>query len=287
MMSRRPPSDGGSSRPTHLPGSCPGIGRQLAGVRAARQLSVEDVASRLLLSKAQVMGLEAGDAAAFYTSAYFLRGLRKYMAFAGVPDELLDLSPPDEEEADHPDDLRLTLATAAVEPATAGPRVSGHTAWVMIVVVAAVLIGLATLGISRYGGATADISVPSDIVQLDSAWPLPAQPLRAAAVAQPPVQSIAAQLAIPDDGATVRLSVGKATWVFVRFPDNRVTERRLAAGEAFEVGPLPAYLAIGTADSVDLRVEDRPVALEPYIRNGQVRITRPELAALTGATPPR
>ena len=118
-MSRRPPSDGGSSRPTHLPGSCPGIGRQLAGVRAARQLSVEDVASRLLLSKAQVMGLEAGDAAAFYTSAYFLRGLRKYMAFAGVPDELLDLSPPDEEEANHPDGLRLTLATAAVEPATA------------------------------------------------------------------------------------------------------------------------------------------------------------------------
>jgi hypothetical protein len=83
-----------------------------------------------------------------------------------------------------------------------------------------------------------------------------------------------------DPDATVRVSVGKATWVFIRYPDNRVVERRLAAGEQLEVGPLPVFLAVGTADSVEVRVENRPVALGPYIRNGQVRMTQPDLAKL-------
>jgi hypothetical protein len=68
--------------------------------------------------------------------------------------------------------------------------------------------------------------------------------------------------------------------VFIRYPDNRVVERRLEAGEAMQVGPLPVYLAVGMADSVELRVEDRPVSLTPYIKDGQVRITQPELAKL-------
>jgi hypothetical protein len=43
---------------------------------------------------------------------------------------------------------------------------------------------------------------------------------------------------------------------------------------------LPVFLAVGTADSVEVLVENRPVPLEPYIRNGQVRMTKPELARL-------
>jgi hypothetical protein len=66
----------------------------------------------------------------------------------------------------------------------------------------------------------------------------------------------------------------------VRYLDNRVIERRLAAGEELEVGPLPVFLAVGTADSVEVLVENRPVALGPYIRNGQVRMTKPDLARL-------
>ena len=46
------------------------------------------------------------------------------------------------------------------------------------------------------------------------------------------------------------------------------------------MGPLPLYLAVGTAESVELQVENRPIALGPYIRDVQVQITRPELAKL-------
>ena len=68
---------------------------------------------------------------------------------------------------------------------------------------------------------------------------------------------------------------------------NRVTERRLEAGQEMEVGPLPIYLAVGMADGVEVLVEDRPVELDRYIRNGQIRITRPELAALQDSTDPQ
>jgi hypothetical protein len=78
----------------------------------------------------------------------------------------------------------------------------------------------------------------------------------------------------------VRVSVGKPTWIFIRYPDNRVVDRKLAAGEELEIGPLPVYLAVGTAEAVEVRVENRPVALGPYIRNGQVRLTKPDLARL-------
>lgn len=252
-------------------------------MRATKELSVEDVASRLLLSKAQVLGLEAADAAAFYTSAYFLRGLRKYMAFAGVPEELLTPPPADDAAAEDADALRLTLAQPeAGVPEPAAARISGRT-WAAAA--AMLIVAAAVAGVIRSRSVPTDLVEESDTVRLASIAPLPAQPLRVSTVA---ARSVEAQPAM-DGGsdATVRLSVGKATWVFVRFPDNQVTERRLAAGEEFEVGPLPVYLAIGTADSVELRVEDRPVALEPYIRNGQVRITKPQLAALQDTTPPR
>ena len=121
-----------------------------------------------------------------------------------------------------------------------------------------------------------------DTLSLSAESLLPSQPIQLPVVASRSVQAQPASsvLAAGDPDAAVRVSVGKATWVFIRYPDNRVVERRLAAGEELEVGPLPVFLAVGTADSVEVRVENRPVALGPYIRNGQVRMTQPDLAKL-------
>ena len=107
-------------------------------------------------------------------------------------------------------------------------------------------------------------------------------PIREPVVHPPSVQAepASAVLTHGDPDAIVRVTVGKSTWVFIRYPDNRVVERRLAAGEELDVGPLPVFLAVGTSDSVEVLVENRPVALGPYIRNGQVRMTQPELAKL-------
>jgi cytoskeletal protein RodZ len=255
-----------------LPSSCRAIGAQLAATRDTRQLSVEAAASKLLLSKGQIVGLEQGDPSPFYNTEFFLRGLRKYMALLDVPADLL-VDDQNEEEGG----LRLMLADMAprrlVQP-------HGRPAPAMAVT-AAVVLAAAAGGLfvaqSRWRAAPAD---NNDVISLAGTL-LPAEPIRSPA--EPPLP-FKAQPAVAsssgDAAATIRVSVGKATWVFVKYPDNRVVERRLEAGEQMEVGPLPAYLAVGTADSVEVRVEDRPVALGPYIKNGQVRLTQPDLARL-------
>ncbi len=273
MMSRRPPSDGDSSRPAALPRCCAAIGAQLVEARSARQVSVEEVASKLMLSRGQVIGLEQADASAFYTHAYFLKALRRYMAFFDVPEDLLD------EEPDEAFGLRMTLAEL---PQRRAATIGGD--WSRRWQPAAAVVAIVILGIGAYKFAPITHGGPGTdtLAAIEQAEPIPAQPVALTASAPPAVRALPASsvLSDPRGESTVRVTVGKPTWIFVRYPDNRVVERRLEAGEELEVGPLPVYLAVGTADSVEVRVEDRPVALEPYIRDGQIRITRPELARL-------
>jgi transcriptional regulator with XRE-family HTH domain len=242
-------------------------------VREARELTVEQIASRLMLSKSQVLGLERADASSFYNSAYFLRGLRRYMAFAGVPEDELNESLEEDQEDDG---FRLMLAEPVSRtPVNApGPALSWRT-----VQVAAAAAVVTVLGIGAYRTFPAATSGP-DTVALEASALLPSYPTMDTQMAQPAARPVPTSGTEPADTSTVRISVGKPTWVFIRYPDDRVIERRLEAGEALQVGPLPVYLALGTADSVELRVEDRPVSLTPFIKDGQVRITRPELAKL-------
>jgi transcriptional regulator with XRE-family HTH domain len=271
MIARRTHRDGDQPRSTALPSRCRAIGAELAAVRQARQLSIETVASTLLLSKGQVVGLESAQASAFYNHDYFRRALRKYMRWADLPVDVLDA--PDEDEHE---ELRLQWGTA--EPATPGAA-RNSMAWAAMAIAAiAAATGLwAARGSWRPADTAADGRDTGSLVTS----PLPAEPLHVPPAAPPAVRAVPAAAVIDRDPDTaVRIFAGKATWVYVRYPDNRVVERRLDAGEGIDLGPLPVFLAVGTADSLEVRVEDRPVALAPYIRNGQVRITRPQLARL-------
>lgn len=276
MISPRAPRDGDRSRTAALPRGCRAIGAQLAAARETRQISVDSIASKLLLSKGQVLGLEHANPSAFYNTTFFIRGLRKYMAAMQLPPDLLV---EDEEDADE-DGLRLFLADVGpVRTASPAQRLTLPIAAVAVAVAGVVATGMF---LNRAGWRLPTGDGGGDTVSLQVDAPLPAQPMQVPAAAPSPVQAQPASVVgtSGDPGATVRVSVGKSTWVFIRYPDNRVVERRLEAGEELEVGPLPLYLAVGTADSVELQVENRPVALGPYIRNGQVRITQPELARL-------
>jgi len=274
-MSRRPPSDGDSSRTAALPSGCRAIGAQLTEVRDARQLTVEEIASELMLSKSQVLGLERADASPFYSSAYFLRGLRKYMAFAGIPDDELNETLAEEHEEDG---FRLMLAEPLHRPKR--PSVAALPARTVEIAAAAAAVTVLAIGAYRYLPVVSGLVGGADTVALATDGPLPAHSRMDAQMSPAAVRAVPTSGVDPVDESTVRISVGKATWVFIRYPDNRVIERRLEAGEAMQVGPLPVYLAVGSADSVELRVEDRPVSLKPYIKDGQVRITQPELAKL-------
>jgi hypothetical protein len=228
-----------------------------------------------MLSRGQVIGLERANPAPFYTPSYFLRGLRKYMAFMQVPPELLV----DDHEDQVEDGLRLTLADL---------RPVGHASpfasrgWTGVAATATLVVTtVAGAYLIRAGWPSAPLD-DGATVALAAVSPLPAQPLDGPVLVPASVRAEPASgpATSGDPESTVRVSVGKPTWIFIRYPDNRVVDRKLAAGEELEIGPLPVYLAVGTAEAVEVRVENRPVALGPYIRNGQVRLTKPDLARL-------
>ena len=78
----------------------------------------------------------------------------------------------------------------------------------------------------------------------------------------------------------IRVAVGSTTWVFARFEDNSTLERGIAGGASLDLERFPVYLAVGSADGVSLVVDGRRVPLTPYARNGQIRLSRQELATL-------
>lgn len=224
-----------------------------------------------------MLGLERADPAPFYTTSYFLRALRKYMTLLDIPQDLLV----DDEEGEEEDGLRLTLAD--LRPAGRHSPFASR-AWTGTAATAALVVTTVVGAYLLRAGWPVPPPDLSDTVSLAGVSPLPAEPIHMpplvvpASVHAEPASAVLGTAGDPD--SAVRISVGKPTWVFVRYPDNRVVERQLAAGEELELGPLPVFLAVGTADSVEVRVENRPVALGPYIRNGQVRMTKPDLARL-------
>lgn len=222
------------------------------------------------------MGLERANPAPFYTSTYFLRGLRKYMAFMQVPSHLLV---DDEDGQEEEGGLRLTLAD--LRPAGHASPFSSRT-WTGAAAATALVVTTITGAYLIRAGWPSAPTDNGETVALTAVSPLPAQPIDGPLLVPASVRAEPASPVVSpgDPESTVRVSVGKPTWVFVRYPDNRVVERRLGAGEELEVGPLPVFLAVGTAEAVEVRVENRPVALGPYIRNGQVRMTKPDLARL-------
>lgn len=248
------------------------LGARVAEVRLSKGWSLDDVAERLLLSRRQVQGLEEGDASAFYGQVYFTKALRKYLVLCELPTDELDEAP---EPAEDEQQIALAAANAAAVETTNGRRL-----WLAAAAGLAVII---LAGTAYWWPSRTIVRGSSEAAPAASAEPLPAQPMAAAAAIPPAVQAEPAATAFSDDRAgdgVVRVTAGAATWVFVRYPDNQVMERRLDAGESVTVDVLPVYLAVGEAEGVEVEIANRLVPLEPYIRSGQIRIGRSQLAAL-------
>ena len=71
----------------------------------------------------------------------------------------------------------------------------------------------------------------------------------------------------------------------MRYANNEVVERQMQPDDAMPLGDLPIFLAVGNADSVELTIAGRTVDVRPFIRRGQVRIGREELAVLAVSRP--
>ena len=243
---------------------CEQLGQELATGRAARQLEVRDVAKRLLLSPAQVRGMEDADSEAFYSAEFYAAGVRKYAALVGVSSPLLDdvLESPLPDPA--PSEVPPTVALARRLHVRSAPLAAGAAVLLLL------LVGgwLVSLGVAR--GDEHETSQTPDLPTLQHliTTTLPPAPSLVTLVSPAPESG---GNAAADEGYG-HISVARTTWVFVRYQDNSTVERVLSPGDRFVLRGAPIYLAAGEAPGAEVVIVGRPVDPARFNVNGELRI---------------
>jgi transcriptional regulator with XRE-family HTH domain len=277
-----------------LPPPCRALGAELAAAREARGLSEEAMAARLMLSKRQLVSLEQAELTGFYGLSYFRMALRKYMTTVGLPIERLnridwsgadpvptaasgDASAPSVSFDDDSTRSRLPAAAAVVLVALSAAGYlfySSRPEWLPF--------QTPTISVAELPQATADAAPAPPAEELPGLAPSGTSTLAPEADLPPPPAEPVSVSAQETDAALegIRVAVGSTTWVFARFEDNSTLERGIAGGASLDLERFPVYLAVGSADGVSLIVDGRRVPLTPYARNGQIRLSRQELATL-------
>ncbi len=267
--------DDGSPSPTLNKDACRAVGHLLGVARAELHLPPGYVLERLMLSSAQLTGLERGDSTAFWTPQFFEKALRRYAALLGVTSPLLD---------------EVLLIAPPILAAPAGHWIARPTAWLLVA--AGLLVCLFGGSVAWYYSSRLPSVGPSAVPDLRGtiSAPVPVAtvppPGRQAARADTPTVP-AASLATatpltPDRG---RVVVAHTSWVFVRYPDNTAVERTLQPDQSLTLREWPIYLAVGSirasdADGVGLSWGDRTIDVTPFTNGNEVRIRAAQLAAL-------
>jgi hypothetical protein len=263
---------------------CNEIGARLGASRNQRRWTHVDVADRLLLSTAQVIGLEHADVTAFHNPAFFAVALRKYATLMAIecPEAILIPKSP-------PPNVRAASAresTAESENDSNASRFPFPMSW--LAAVAVLLAGGVAMTVYIRGrtppqiesAATLRVPPPAAIERTPPPLSFPAPepaPLPPPAAPDPPAPQVAAPIG---DGRAGLVTLARPAWVFVRYGDNSVVERVLQAGQSLALTSAPIYLAIGTGDGVTLTLGGRPIDLSPFRNGDEIRIRSNELADL-------
>lgn len=304
-----------------MPAGADSLASRLARARQARGWSEDEVCRQLLLSRAQVRDLEAGQQKAFYTPYFHDKALRKYAALLGVA---LDQTPQapvvtaseddrrDTRDATPPDAEGVEPVAAAAAPSVetqteAAPEVSraevsppevlrtevlrteteapvNAMPRVLLVVAAGVLL-VALIAWAVVRAAARPDGLPP-VAAVHMPMPLEAVPLSPPWSAIAPQRAVESAAAAPgpaaDDGTALgAVTAAQRTWLYVRYANGTVDERSLEPGGRYVLAARPVFLAVGTS-AVTLEVRGRYVPVDPWIVDGQVRLGRMELAALPG-----
>jgi cytoskeleton protein RodZ len=254
-------------------------GRELAAARAARGLTVTDIALRLKFSPRQIEALEADRYDALAGPA-FVRGMvRAYAKLLGA-------------------DADALVARVRASPLTAaGPTVTGlRSTGVMIprqprrgslvYVLLSLLLVLAVAGVAVEWllrpmeppevAAATSATAPAAAGETPAAPSATqaAEPTAAAALAQVP-QATSRSIETVLTAKRIELDFNRESWVEIRDAEGKVVFSQLnPPGTRREVeGVAPFSLVIGNARGVRLRYNESDVDLAPFTRTDVARLT--------------
>jgi hypothetical protein len=284
-----------ATRATLNRGVCEQVGRALTDERRARDLSIQAVATRLLLSPVQVAGLEDVNPEAFYSAEFYVNALRKYASLLEIDTEPIDriLVAPVQE-----DRLPNAMRSAARTPSPTAHPVKLRTA--ALVIAFAIVAALAAWPLRSTFESLRRPSPSAAVHQAAESAATPSQPVVVATPAlatsaaepnvvaaldvSPPPAPDVREVEEPADGdlpqSFGRVRVANTTWIFVRYANNSTVERGLAAGDEFVLRDVPSYLMVGSADGTDVEIAGHRIESERFLSNGQIRIGASALAKL-------
>jgi cytoskeleton protein RodZ len=251
-------------------------GRRLAAARAARGLTITEIALRLKFAPKQIEALEADRYDALAGPAFVRGMIRAYAKLVGEDADALIAA------------LRGSPLTAA-GPTVTGPRAIGVAIprqprrGSMVYVVLSVFVVIAVAGVLGEWLLRPVVPPKSAATRLA----LPAQPAREA-VAPPPASAgaepaTAQRAPIAGSGPVetvvtaqrIELDFDRESWVEIRDAEGRIVFSQLnRPGTRREVeGVGPFSIVIGNAHGVKLRYNDSDVDLMPYTRTDVARLT--------------
>jgi cytoskeleton protein RodZ len=258
-------------------------GRTLAAARAARGLSVEDVAQRLKFSPRQIEALEA-DNHGTLPGAVVVRGMiRGYAKLLGLDGESLLGGLQGRAESPARD-----LARARMEvPFPTGPRKGGRLYLILSIMVALAVAAVVADWVLRTREAAVEARVRAEAPAAPAApvaapheataaqgGPAPA----AGEPAPPPAQpepTAPAQAALLAATGRLEFQFQRDSWIEVKDAEGTVLMSALQrAGTAQTLeGKAPLALVIGNAGGVRLRYNDADVDLAKHTRTDVARLT--------------
>ncbi|HSD55335.1 MAG TPA: helix-turn-helix domain-containing protein [Burkholderiales bacterium] len=251
-------------------------GRKLAAARAARGLTVSEIALRLKFSRKQIEALEADRYDALAGPA-FVRGMvRAYAKLVGADADALVA------------ELRASPLTP-IGPTVTGPRGIGVPIPRKPRKGSLVYVVLSILVVVAVGGVLAEWFLrPNDPQRLAAARP--AVPAGSATPAAPAQREVLTPLAVPAAAEPVarartvetvltakriELSFNRESWVEIRDAEGRVVFSQLnPPGTRRQIeGVAPFSVVIGNARGVRLRYNESDVDLMPFTRTDVARLT--------------
>lgn len=258
------------------------LGKIMQRARESRQLSAQEVADKLLLSKNQIQGLETGNPKYFYGSKLYGQAAEKYAAFLELAESPGALLFERIDEIQVGLDVTNPLETPTIEdkhPDVADPP-SGTLAGRLhrgIVIVASLLI-LAVIGIvinSRLQNNEA-IKVAAKVPTVN---PIQSEtPPQAATVHVPAVPETTPVKIMPT--STITLKFNGSSWVQVVLQNGNKQEKTYRAGETLTLEPEKLQaLVIGNANNVTMSNSKSDVKLSAFIAQGSqvARLIGPQI----------
>lgn len=254
------------------------LGQSFRIARESLNLSQQEVADKLLLSKAQIEGLEVGKQNCFYGAQFYAQCADKYAAFLGLAEQ------PSEKLLDNPNDAEeLEL----IREPLAKPK---HLRWPLLAMSAGT-IGLIAVGVSVW---TQSITAPDTPPPLVAAEPITSAPItepeqkpeqkqESTASTLPPSESDKSNLA----SNSIQLSFSDSSWVQVVETNGNRQEKTYKTGDTVTLEPSKLQgIIIGNAKAVTVSSPDGNININRYIAPGSqvARIIGPDARNLAKKT---